>query len=128
MHNTKQALLFVYNADSGLFNLLSDIAKKSFKGEGTCSLCDLTHNPLKVKKEWQEFVEQLPVKAVFDYKDTFLKTHTDIGGVSFPVIFLKENDGSLHELLSAERINETKDLSELKVAITRSLEEHIANT
>lgn len=115
-----RSLLFVYNADSGLFNLLSDIAKKSFKGEGTCSLCDLTHAPLKVKKEWQEFVESLPVKAEFDYKNTFLKKRPELADVQFPVIFMEEN-GTLREIVSAEQINATKDLGELKETIYKAI-------
>lgn len=120
--NGEQTLLFVYNADSGLFNLLSDIAKKSFKGEGTCSLCDLTHDPLKVKKEWQEFIESLPIKAEFDYKDLFLKKHAELTDVQFPVVFLKGHDGKLREVINAEQINATKDLRTLTSMIYSAIE------
>jgi hypothetical protein len=39
-----KSLLFVYNADSGVFNLVTDIAHKIFSPQTyACQLCCITH-------------------------------------------------------------------------------------
>jgi hypothetical protein len=49
-------LLFVYNANSGKLNAAFDMAHKAISPSTyKCSLCALTHNPLKEKKEWVDF-------------------------------------------------------------------------
>jgi hypothetical protein len=54
------ARLFVYNADSGLFNLMSDIAHKVFApATYPCNLCAFTHSPLGMRREWKSFLDSL---------------------------------------------------------------------
>ncbi|MBU0498608.1 MAG: hypothetical protein KJ558_05035 [Gammaproteobacteria bacterium] len=59
-------LLFVYNADSGLFNTLADIGHKIFSpGTYQCDLCALTHGYFQERIEWRAFVESLGVECRF---------------------------------------------------------------
>ena len=45
-------LIFIYNADSGLFNTVTDIAHKIFSPETySCNLCALTHDYFTVRDE-----------------------------------------------------------------------------
>ncbi|MBC7930780.1 MAG: hypothetical protein H7Z38_09495, partial [Rubrivivax sp.] len=54
------ALVFVYNADSGLFNALTDIAHKAFSpATYQCNLCALTHSTFGMRKGWKRFLETL---------------------------------------------------------------------
>lgn len=63
-------LLFVYAADGGLFNTVADIAHKIFSPQTyECRLCALTHGHFKVRQEWQQFIESLPVPCVFLHRD-----------------------------------------------------------
>lgn len=110
-------LIFIYNADSGVFNLLGDVAKKAFKMDGTCSLCDLTHNPLSMKDEWKTFIENLPYPTTFLHKNEFIEKCKESSVTTFPAMLLEEN-GILTELLDADTINSTQDLNELKRIIT----------
>ncbi len=46
-------LLFVYNADSGFFNLAADIARKIFSPQTyDCNLCAITHDAFAMKNDW----------------------------------------------------------------------------
>ena len=47
-------LIFVYNADSGLFNTLTDIAHKTFAPETySCNLCAITFGTFGMRTEWK---------------------------------------------------------------------------
>ena len=106
-------LLFVYNADSGLFNTLTDIAHKAFSPQTyNCSLCAITHDLLKEKGEWKEFVSSLGIETEFLHKDEFTKTygkHND----KFPAIYIV-NDNDLQLAVAADEIDTMADIDLLK--------------
>jgi len=106
-------LLFVYNADSGLFNTLTDIAHKAFSPSTyNCSLCAITHDLLKEKGEWKQFVSELKMETEFLHKDEFVKKygrHSD----QFPAIYLVEGE-NLKLTASADDIKAMTDIDQLK--------------
>lgn len=56
-------LVFVYNADSGLFNTVTDIAHKIISPSTySCQLCTLTHSYFSVKKDWTDFLAELDAR------------------------------------------------------------------
>ena len=60
--NSENRLLFVYNADSGLFNTMADIGHKIFSPQTySCLLCALTHGYFRERDEWRRFVDDNPV-------------------------------------------------------------------
>ncbi len=72
------SLLFVYNADSGLFNTLADIGHKLFAPDSyPCDLCALTHGYLREKAQWRRFVEELGVPCQFLHRDQFRHRYPD---------------------------------------------------
>ena len=74
-----QQLIFVYNADSGWFNSLTDAVHKMVSPSTyQCSLCALTYGNVSMKKEWREFIESLPFDVLFLYKDEFIKHYKKI--------------------------------------------------
>jgi len=109
-------LVFVYNADSGMFNTLTDIAHKVFSPQTyECNLCAISHSYLSERSEWKEFIQELGVECEFLHRDEFLKKYSS-GEKNFPVIFELVN-GELNLRLSTEQINACKSMDDLKDAI-----------
>ncbi len=70
----ERKLLFVYKADSGLFNTMADIGHKIFSPETyECALCALTHGYFSERTQWRSFVEQLDCHCDFLHRDEFLR-------------------------------------------------------
>ena len=87
----RPTLVFVYNANSGLFNTLSDIAHKILSPQTyACNLCAITHTPLGMRQEWKTFLEHLELEKEFLHTDEF---HARYGleEMKLPAIFLKKN-------------------------------------
>lgn len=119
-HRDSKHLVFVYNADSGMFNTLTDIAHKIFSPQTyECNLCAISHSYLSERSEWREFIEELGVECEFLHRDEFLKKYSS-DEKSFPVIFELVND-ELKLSLSAEQINSCKEMSDLKNAISATI-------
>jgi len=116
----KQTLIFVYNAESGLFNALTDIAHKAFSPETySCNLCALTHSNFGMRKEWKQFIESLDRQTEFLHSDE-LKLKYGVEGIALPAIFSKE-DGKVEEWITAQEINSCKTMNELKTIIIEKL-------
>ncbi len=114
--SVSKQLVFVYNADSGMFNTLTDIAHKVFSPQTyECNLCSISHSYLSERSEWKEFIEELGVECEFLHRDEFLKQHSSVK-TDFPVIF-ELVDGELKPALSTDKINSCKSMDELKEAI-----------
>jgi hypothetical protein len=108
-------LTFVYNADAGWFNMVSDIAHKIFSpATYPCSLCDLTYGVFKIRPEWDEFVQQSPVPFVFLHRDEFLMQYPDHHSLSLPVVLKVLPDYAPQVLISADELNDLHSISTLK--------------
>lgn len=115
----KQQLIFVYNANSDSFSSLIDFAHKIISPNTyNCNLCSLTYGNFSVKKEWKDFVQQLAIETIFLHKDEFEKLYQS--QTNLPAVFIKEKD-SLKEIISAEEINQCKNLFSLKELISSKL-------
>src|ERR1044072_6993652 len=109
----RHALVFVYNADSGVFNTLADVAHKIFSPDTyACNLCALTHTAFGMRAEWKHFLEGLGVPLEFLHADE-LKSRYGLEGVALPAVFEKE-DGALRVVAGADAINACATLEELK--------------
>ncbi len=107
------SLLFVYNADSGLFNTLADIGHKLFAPDSyPCDLCALTHGYLREKAQWRRFVEELGVPCQFLHRDQFRHRYPD-DTTPLPAVFLVQN-GSLRPCLDKEALATCQDLESLQ--------------
>lgn len=112
-------LIFIYNADSGLFNTVTDIAHKIFSPQTySCSLCALTHDYFTVRDEWKEFIAGLGVECEFLHRDEMVKRYPDLN-IALPAL-LRQVEGTPQLCLSAEAINRCTDLESLKKAIIAS--------
>ena len=109
-------LIFFYNADSGLFNTVSDIAHKILSPKTySCNLCALTHGHFKIKQDWVEFLEQIDTELEFLHRDEFLNKYNQ-ANAGLPAIFIEEN-GEVSLWLDQATINKTQTLDDLKTVI-----------
>ncbi|MDQ3099621.1 MAG: hypothetical protein M3Q44_07805 [bacterium] len=112
--NDKSELIFVYNADSGVFAGIKDLVHKSVSPKTYgCNLCGLTYGGVSMKQDWKQFIESLPVKVTFLHKDEFAKQYPKYALAQFPAAF-KKDGAILDEYLSAEEINKQNTLEDLK--------------
>lgn len=110
---TGAALVFVYNADSGVFNALADAAHKIFSPQTyACNLCALTHTAVGMRGEWRRFLDGLGRPLEFLHADE-LASRYGVSGVPLPAVFRKAGDG-LEVLAGADAVNACRTLDDLK--------------
>ena len=104
-------LIFIYNVKSGVVNELIDFAHKIVSPETyDCNLCAISYGAFSMKKKWSTYIETLPFKSTFTYKDKFSKN--GYSNIKFPSVFIRSNE-NLEEIISATEINEIKNLDQL---------------
>lgn len=109
-------LIFVYNADSGLFNTVTDIAHKILSPKTySCNLCALTHGHFKIKQDWVNFLQEIDSELEFLHRDEFNEKYNDKNS-ELPAIFIKENN-KLSIWIDRTTINKIQDLEDLKSII-----------
>lgn len=114
--SAERKLLFVYNADSGLFNTMADIGHKIFSPETyQCDLCALTHGYFHERKAWKDFIETLDVCTEFLHRDEFLKRYPE-NQENLPAVFVSYQHG-LEICLNKEAISQCKELGALQSMI-----------
>ena len=112
-HTERAALVFVYNADSGVFNTLADVAHKIFSPQTyACNLCALTHSTFGMRDEWKRFLDGLDRPLEFLHADE-LAARYGLSGVPLPAIFRREGE-SLKVLADADAVNACRTLDDLK--------------
>ncbi len=115
-----KSLVFVYNADSGLFNTMSDIAHKTFAPETySCNLCAITYGTFVMRAEWKQFLESLGYGMEFLYRNQ-LQEHYSITDADLPAVFLKLG-GNVEVLITASEINSCKSIEVLRQLILDKL-------
>ena len=125
---SNHALVFVYNADSGLFNTVTGMAHKIFyPGTYECNLCALTYSTFGMREDWKKFLETLARHFEFLHADE-LKSIYSISGVPLPAVFEKEGE-QLKLLIDADEINRCSTIADLKQLVTaKTNESHILNS
>lgn len=109
-------LLFVYNADAGLFNTVADIGHKLFSpATYPCRLCALTHGYFTTSAQWKHFVAGLPVPCEFLHRDEFLRRYPGMD-IRLPAVLLEEA-GALLPCLSVADLDACHDLAALEELI-----------
>lgn len=112
-------LVFVYNADSGVFNTLTDIAHKLMSPDTyECNLCNLTHGYFKARDEWVGFLRELDVEIEFLHRDEYARQYETLA--DFPAVFEKSEDG-LKLWLDKDTINSMTSTEDLMQMIRNEL-------
>jgi len=113
-------LLFVYNAKSGIANVLVDISHKLLSPETySCNLCAMTHNAFTENKIWKNYRLTSKIDMQFYHTDEFKQRYPN-QGFNYPIILFKE-DNDLEEFLSPKEINQLKTVEELIEIINEKL-------
>ena len=113
---TKPALVFVYNAASGLFNTVADAAHKIFSPETyQCQLCALTHSTFGMRQGWKRFLETLDRPLEFLHADELAERY-GVSQVPLPAVFEREG-ARVEVLLDAASINACRTLDDLQQLI-----------
>lgn len=112
--------IFVYNADSGMFNAMKDWVHKMISPETyPCSLCALTYDNLGMRRPWKEFVEELGYEVEFLHRDELAEQYK-VRDLSLPATFIQEN-GQLKLWIKAETMDACESLDELKFLVTQKI-------
>lgn len=121
--DTPEKLIFVYNADSGLGNMLLDGAHKILQPNTyACSLCSLTFGAFTEKATWKKFREAHQAEMKFLHKDEFNKQYASKFGHKFTYpIVLAETHNGLEVCVTTEELNTMGKTEELMDLITRRI-------
>lgn len=112
-------LIFVYNADSGMFNTLADIGHKIFSpGSYSCALCAITHGYFQERKEWRHFIESLPMPCQFMHRDEFHRKYPE-QQEQLPAIFRVQGE-TLRVCINAKQLETCDNMKLLKQLIVNS--------
>jgi len=120
MNNKKDTLIFVYNANRGLFSKATDFTHKLISPTTyNCSLCSLTYGNFFMEKKWANFITELDYNVQFSYKNNIkLKqlAHSD-----FPMLLFRNEKGTLQLLLNSIEINKQKTLEDLMRLVEKTI-------
>lgn len=109
-------LVFVYNADSGIFNGLLDWAHKIFSPQTyACNLCAITYDNLGMRRPWRDFLKRLPLAVEFLHRDE-LRAQYGIEDAELPAAYRRQGD-RLELWISAAEINACRSLEALQELI-----------
>lgn len=95
-------LLGVYNADGGLVGELRYVVGHLL-GTTSCALCDITHSPIRRKKEWDALVAELGIRVDLRHLNELDDRERAAVGDDAPIV-LVESEGMLRPLLDAEQL------------------------
>ena len=113
-------LLFVYNANSGYLHAFIDAMHKTLSPNTyQCDLCALTYSSTGMKREWRQFIRDLPLQTVFLHRDEFYSQYPD-AQQSLPAVFLIDKS-KLSLIVTANQLNNMSELSQLKTHILHAI-------
>ena len=119
-----EALVFVYNADSGLVNGALDLAHKLLSPETyACKLCALTYGIFGMRRDWRRFAQGLPVPAEFLHADELRARCAPTSPL--PAVFARSGEG-LEPFIGAEALNACATLQDLQALVLERLAEPAA--
>ena len=110
-----QKLIFVYNADSGLGNLILDGAHKILSPDTyDCKLCELTFGAFTEKNVWKKFRIESQLQMDFLHRNEFKKQYASKFGhkFEFPVV-LVEGASGLEVLIHSSEMNKLERAEDL---------------
>ena len=115
-------LLFVYNANADVVSTAFDFAHKLFSpATYSCPLCALTYGRFTEKQDWRNFIDRLPVPAVFLHKDEFARHYNH--SAALPAVFLQSGI-NLEEMISAAELQGCQTLPDLQHLVIHKLKSH----
>jgi hypothetical protein len=96
-------LIFIFDANSGVWDAFVDSAKKVLRING-CALCQITHGLVTEKSEWRECQEALGVPIEYLHKDELTDELRPLVEGKLPAI-VADHEGEMTLLLDARTIS-----------------------
>ncbi|UCH58088.1 MAG: hypothetical protein JSV18_04115 [Candidatus Bathyarchaeota archaeon] len=122
MSSPEFKLVFVYNADSGLYEAMVDGLRKLVAPmTQACRLCALTYQVAWMRPAWSRFVRSLSIQVEFLHRDEFKERYGDVE-VGSPSAFI-DRGGDLEPFISSDEMNATETLDDLMNVIRDRLNE-----
>lgn len=113
-------LIFAYNANSGLFNALTDMAHKILSPNTyPCRLCALTYSNFGMRREWRDFVNRLSTQVEFLHADE-LKGKYGVEVVALPAVFMQRG-GELEVVIHKDALDACQTLADLESLVVDSV-------
>lgn len=106
-----QKLIFIYNADSGVHNMIFDSAHKIFSPNTyECGLCNITFGVFTENRNWKKFKNETDLEMDFLHKDEFQRQYASKFGhkFTFPIILAVINE-NLDVLVNTNELNELEN-------------------
>lgn len=117
-------LIFIYNADSGAINKLIDFTHKIISPSTyNCQLCSITYGSFAMKHQWKHFLEIIPHKKIFLYKNEAQKLGVVLPK-ELPSILLKNNKKEIKELVSAADMIQFQSVNELILLLQKRITDY----
>jgi hypothetical protein len=88
----KTKLVFVYNADSGISNMIKDCLHKLLSPKTyPCKLCDLTYGAFSERRKWKRYRNASNVDMQFLHADEFYDQYRSkfLPKFEFPVVLIQ---------------------------------------
>ena len=116
----EKKLVFVYNADSGVVNIVKDFWHKLLRPSTyQCNLCAQTFSAFGMRKDWKRFINNLDIESEFLHKDEFEEKY-QVSDAKFPSAYLK-NGTSINLLINQEEMDGVKSLDEMEALVMAKL-------
>lgn len=117
---SRRALIFVYNAEEGLFAAIGDALHKAVSPNTyPCSLCAVTYGAVRMRPEWRAYLKSLPYEARFFHRQDFRRAYPGLD-VELPAIMLDAGDGP-RALVDAEALSQISNIKELIATLDAAL-------
>ncbi len=95
----------VYHADGGVVGESKYFFGK-FLGLSHCSLCDITHSPVRRKPDWDRMVQRLGVPVTLLHRNELSPDLVDsVTEYGTPVIMARRDDGGILPLLTSDELD-----------------------
>ncbi len=113
-------LIGVYAADGGLRGELSYLAGRYLKGQH-CELCDITHSPLRRRREWDAFTAQLGVPFDLVHRNERDEATQRATEGEEPCIAAQTSSGAILIVISAAEMSQLTNVHEFSQALEGAL-------
>ena len=118
---TVRRLIGVYDADGGLRGEIAYVAGKVTGRH--CTLCDITHSPVRRRREWDSYTSSLPVPFDVVHRNERSAALQRVTEGREACVVAECRDGSLVFLLSNEALAQAADVAGLAQAVASAIAE-----
>jgi hypothetical protein len=113
-------LIGVYAADGGIRGELAYIAGRYLKGQH-CELCDITHSPIRRRKEWDEFASGLSVPIDLVHRNERDEPTLQATRGVEPCVVAQTQSGQIKMVLDPAALAQVTSVDEFAQALLDSL-------